>query len=124
GVERRQGRVRVVHDQRDLGAAEDDGVAALAFHARDDLLEVGDGGPRENTVNEFRHDDAIDLVAFLWGRTDVVQPARGELLRIDVALHEPARSGQAQPPEAPLGGVCRHDFRYMEPWQWGPWGNV
>ena len=47
----------------DLGAAEDYGVAALVFHAGDDLLELGDGFGREDAVDELVEDDAVDFVA-------------------------------------------------------------
>src|SRR5258708_39905509 len=69
GIEGRQRRIRVVHDQRDLGAAEHDSVAALVFYPFDDSLKVSHGLALEHAVNQFIHDYAIDFFAFggVWG---------------------------------------------------------
>ena len=61
----------------------------------------------EAPVDQLLHDDAVDLLAFAGVRAHVLQPARRELLRIDLALDQPARSGQAEAAEAALDGLRR-----------------
>jgi len=92
--------VGIVHDQRDLGAAEHDGVAALGLHASDHALEAGHRLGSEDARDQFVHDDAVDLVTLAGGRAQMLQPAIGELFRIDVALDQPPCAGQAEAPEA------------------------
>jgi hypothetical protein len=79
GIQRGQWRIRIVHDQRDLGAAEHDGVAALVLHPSDHALEVGDGVEFEHAADQLIHDDAVDLFAFGGVRAYMLQSARGEL---------------------------------------------
>ena len=62
--------------------------------------KIGDGLRLEDAVDELVDDDAVDLVALGGARADEVKPAGGELLRVEVAVDEPARSGQAEAPEA------------------------
>ena len=73
GIERRQRGIRVVHDQRNLGAAEYDSVAALIFHPSDDPLKGSDRLGLEDAVNQLIHDDAIDFFAFGGVRAHILQ---------------------------------------------------
>src|ERR1700730_12774675 len=107
GVEGGEGRVRVVHEERDLGAAEYDGVAAfVALHAGDELLEVRDCFGTKDAVDELVHDDAVDGGAFRCGGPDVCDAALGELLRVDVAFDQVAGAGERETPEAACSGLA------------------
>src|SRR2546427_427487 len=53
GIERGQRRIRIVHDQGNLGAAEYDGVATLIFHPSDNPLKVSDRLGLETAVNQL-----------------------------------------------------------------------
>ena len=109
GIECRQRRARVVHDQRNLSATEYHGVARLAFHPPDDALEATDRLPLEDAIHQFIHDDAIDLFTFNGVRMHALQTARRELLWIDLALDEPARARQTEAPEAALDRLLGDD---------------
>src|SRR5438445_4335695 len=63
GIERRQRRIRVVHNQGDLSAPEDDGVASLLFHPPHDSLKVIDRLGLEVAANQLIHDDVIHFFA-------------------------------------------------------------
>ena len=116
-IERRQRRVAVVHDQRELGAAQHDGVAALDLHALDDLLQVGDRVGLEDAVDQLVHDDAVDLLALGEARAHVAQRAPSELLGIDLALGQPARAGDGDAQEAAAVGLGRDALGDVQPWQ-------
>jgi hypothetical protein len=117
GIERRQRRIHVVHDQRSLGAAEDDGVAALLFHPSDDPLMVSDCVGLEDPVNQLIHDDAIDFFPFRGVRAHIRQSARGESFWIDPALDQPTSPDQAEAPEAALDGAGGDDLGDVQPAQ-------
>jgi hypothetical protein len=78
------------------------------------------GGDRlgpEDAIHQLIHDDAIDFPALLSVGAHIFQAARGELVRVDVTVNEPARPEQAQavkPAPRRLGG---HDLGDMEPGQ-------
>src|SRR5689334_7180691 len=63
GVEGRQRRIVVLHQERNFGAAEDDGVAAVFFHLLDDALKALHRLGREDSVHQLVHDDVMDLLA-------------------------------------------------------------
>src|SRR5207253_2541393 len=105
GIERRQRRIRVVHDQRNLGAAEYDGIATLIFHPSDNPLKVSDRLGLEDAVNQLIEDDAIDLFAFAGVRSHKLQPARGKFFWINLALDQITSSGQGKAPKPALGGL-------------------
>jgi len=117
GIERRQGRIRVIHDQRDLGAAEDDRVATLVLHPSDDPLKTSDRLGLEDAVNELIHDDAVDFFALGAVGTHVLHSARLELFRIDLALDEISSSGQAEAPEPARDRLGGDDLGDVEPGQ-------
>ena len=112
-----QRRIRVIYDQRDLGAAEDDGIAALIAHPRDDLLDACGRCRLEHAAHQFIHDDAVDVVAFDRRRAHVFQAARGKFFRIHIAVDQPARAGQAESSESARDGVCGNDFGDVQPRQ-------
>src|SRR3982074_2790264 len=89
GVECRQRRVLVVHDQWDFGATEHNSVAALVLHSPYDLLMKRDCIGFEDPANQLIHDDTVDFVAFGDARTKVLEPAGFKLFRIDVTVDEP-----------------------------------
>ena len=62
--------------------------------------KYGDRLGLEHAVDQLVHDDPVDLVALRRGRTHVLEPARRQLLRIDLAVDQPARAGDAEAPEA------------------------
>jgi hypothetical protein len=99
GIESRQGRVRVVHQQGDLGAAEHDGVAARLFHTRDDALMVSDRFGFEDAVNQFVQDDAIDFFALVGVRAHEFQTARGEFFGTSLSTSQrvPVKPRQRKP---------------------------
>ena len=115
--EGRQRRVAVVHDQRDLGAAQHDGIAALVLHALKHLLEVGDGFRLEHAVDQLVHDDAVDLLALGQARPQVTDGAAGEFLRVHLALGQPARAGDADAQEAAAVSLGRHALGDVQPRQ-------
>jgi hypothetical protein len=117
GIERRQRRIRVVHDQRDLSAAEYDSVAALVFHPSDDLLKVHDRLGLEDVTNQLIHDDAVEFFAFGAIRAHTLQSVRCESFWINLALDKPASSGQAEAPEAALGSLRGNYLGDVQPKQ-------
>ena len=64
--------------------------------------KIGDRLRLEDAAHQLVHDDAIDLLALGSVRAHVTQPARRELLRVDLALDQPARSDQAEATEPAL----------------------
>ena len=71
----------------------------------------------EDAVHQLIHDDAIALFAFVGVRPHALQAARGELPGINLAVDEPARSGDADAPEAARDGLCRDNLGDVRPWQ-------
>jgi len=53
GVECRQRRIRIIHQQRDFGAAKDDSVTSFFFHLPHNPFEVVDCLRLENTVKKL-----------------------------------------------------------------------
>ena len=51
GIERRQRRIRIVHDQRNLGAAEYHGITGFALHPPDDALKARDSLVGEEAIH-------------------------------------------------------------------------
>jgi len=117
GIERWQRGIRVVHDQRDLGAAEYNRIAASILHPPDDTLKVGDSLGHENAVDQLTHDDAIDVFAFGGVWAHIRQTSRYESFRIDLTLDEPASPGQANAAKPALDGLCRDNVSDMQPRQ-------
>jgi hypothetical protein len=115
GIERRQRRVGVADDQRNLGAAQHDGIAASTLHPLDDAPVVENRLRLEDAADELIHDDAVDLLALLVVRTDVVQAVRPELCRIDLALDQPARADESELPVPAQGGLGGDDLGDVEP---------
>jgi hypothetical protein len=103
------------HDQRRLGAAEHHGIAALVLHPCDDPLMIGDCFGLEDAVDQFIHDDAVDLVALGGARTHEREAARPELFRIGLAVHQPAGADQADAPEPALGRLRGDDLGNVHP---------
>jgi len=93
-------RVGIADDQRDLGTAEHHGVAAGIAQACDDALMVGDRLRGEHAAHQFVHDDVVDRHALIVVRDHVVQSCRVQPVRIDPALHQPARSQHPKATEA------------------------
>ncbi len=103
-VEGGQGRVAVVEKQRQFGASQDDGVAARFGHAGDDALAISQRLRCDAAANQFIHDEAADFDLLRLARPAVIEPARCQGLRVDLAGGEPARAGDGEVPiAAPLG---------------------
>lgn len=116
GVESGERRVGVVDEEWDLGATEDDGVAALVLEAGDDLLEGGDGFGFEDAIHELIEDDAVDGLALVRVGAEAVDSAGCKLVGVDIAFGEPAGSGDGDAAEASLGGGGGDDFGDVQPW--------
>src|SRR5262249_2526464 len=89
GIERRQGRIVVVDDQRDLRAAQHHGIAPLTLQPPDPPLIVGDRLRLEDALHQLIHDDAVARLALLGARALVAKPARRQPLGIDLAIDQP-----------------------------------
>ena len=69
------------------------------------LLKCGHRLRLEDSIDQFIHDDAIDLFAVLRVRAHILQVTRLQLFRIHLALDQIASAGQAQAPEAATDGL-------------------
>ncbi len=118
GVEGRERGVGVVDEKRDLGAAEDYGVAAFLLETRDDLLEGGDGFGFEDSADELVEDNAVDGFAFAGVGAEVIDVVGRQLVWVDVAFGEPAGPGDGNAAEALLGGCGGDYFCDVKPWPW------
>ena len=115
GIERGKGRVCVAEDEGNLGAAEDNCLTTLMLHARNDLLEGGDGFWFENAVDELVHNDAIDSFALCEVGSHALDVAGGEIVGVYIAFDQPAGSGERDALEATRCGVGGNDFGDVQP---------
>lgn len=68
-------------------------------------------------VDEFVHDDAVDLGALLGVGAGVLDVALGELLGVDAGFDEPLGSGEGDAAVASSGGLVGDDLGDVEPGQ-------
>src|SRR5581483_2688684 len=105
----------VVDDQRDLGAAEDDAVAAGGLEAGDELLEKRQRRRLEDAAHQLLHDDAVHLPFFLLVRTHDVDRVLRELFRVELAVDEPPRAGEPEAMETARVRLGGDDVGDVEP---------
>jgi len=113
-IEGRQRRLLGAHDQRDLRAAQHDGIAPLGLHAFDDLPEDRQRFGSKNAVHQLVEDDLVDLAAIERRRDAVADPVALEHLGIDLTFHGVPGSGDRHSPEASaprLGRDLLHDVQ-------------
>ena len=88
-----------------------------SFRRADDLLEVGDRLRLEGAADQLVHDDAVARLALGRARAEIRQAARRKLLRIDLAVDQPARARDADAAEAARDRLRRDDLGDVQPGQ-------
>src|SRR3984893_8420907 len=86
----RQRRVRVVEDQRKLGAGKRHGIAARGLlKPGDDLLDVSNALRLESAIDQLGHDNLAEAFAFgrLWANAD--DPVPLQLRGVYITVDEP-----------------------------------
>ncbi len=81
------------------------------------MLKVGDGLGLEDAVNQFLHDDAIDLLALRCLGAHVLDAVRHEFFRVDAAFDEPTCAGESEAPESARCSPCGDSIGDMQPLQ-------
>src|SRR5262249_2796024 len=91
-VEDRQFGVCLTYEQRNFGASERDGIAAVARQIVNHALEIRARSWLEASAHQFIVNDPIDALTLIWARNPMLNAGCSELGLIDGSLHQKART--------------------------------
>jgi hypothetical protein len=94
---------------------QNNGIGPFRLHSHNALLNVSDRFRLERAVHKFLHDDAVDLLAFSRIRANDRKAVRCDLLRIEFAFNQRARSGERESPMC-IHGSGDRDATYESAW--------
>src|SRR5436190_22985999 len=107
-----------MHNQRNFGASQDDGITALLFHSAHDTMKVLNRLLFEDSWNQLIHNDAIDFLKLVQARPNIRQPLLCQGDWIDITLNQPACSGKPKAFVTKLFCLRGNNLRDMQPREW------